>query len=144
KDTVRGDAVTQTWIRVRNMIRDISPQFPQGVVGPFFNDQFGDVYGNVYGFTSDGLSRRQLRDYVEDVRRKILTVPDVGKVELVGAQDEAIYLEFSPKQVAALGLDQQAIISTLQAQNAITPSGVIETGPERVMIRVNGQFVSEK
>ncbi|NWO91623.1 efflux RND transporter permease subunit, partial [Escherichia coli] len=77
-------AVTQTWIRVRNMIRDISPQFPQGVVGPFFNDQFGDVYGNVYGFTSDGLSRRQLRDYVEDVRRKILTVPDVGKVELVG------------------------------------------------------------
>ncbi|MDA4808110.1 efflux RND transporter permease subunit, partial [Enterobacter hormaechei] len=77
-------------------------------------------------------------------RRKILTVPDVGKVELVGAQDEAIYLEFSPKQVAALGLDQQAIISTLQAQNEITPSGVIETGPERVMIRVNGQFVSEK
>jgi multidrug efflux pump subunit AcrB len=144
KDTVRGAAVTQTWIRARNLIRDIQPELPQGVVGPFFNDDFGDVYGNVYGFTSDGLSQRQLRDYVEDVRRKILTVPDVGKVELVGAQDEAIYLEFSPKQVAALGLDQQAIISTLQAQNAITPSGVIETGPERVMIRVNGQFISEK
>ncbi|QND55056.1 efflux RND transporter permease subunit (plasmid) [Phyllobacterium sp. 628] len=144
KDTVRGDAVKQTWIRARNLIGDIQAELPQGVVGPFFNDDFGDVYGNVYGFTSDGLSQRQLRDYVEDVRRKILTVPDVGKVELVGAQDEAIYLEFSPKQVAALGLDQQAIISTLQAQNAITPSGVIETGPERVMIRVNGQFVSEK
>ncbi len=107
KDTVRGEAVTQTWVRVRNMIRDISSDLPQGVVGPFFNDQFGDVFGNVYGFTADGLSRRQLRDYVEDVRRKILTVPDVGKVELVGAQDEVIYLEFSTKQIAALGLDQQ-------------------------------------
>lgn len=144
KDTVRGDAVTQTWIRARNLIRDISTDFPQGVIGPFFNDDFGDVYGNVYGFTADGLSQRQLRDYVEDVRRKVLTVPDVGKVELVGAQDEVIYLEFSPKQVAALGIDQQAIITSLQAQNAITPSGVIETGPERVVIRVNGQFVSEK
>jgi multidrug efflux pump subunit AcrB len=144
KDTVRGEAVTQTWIRVRNLIGDISGEFPQGVVGPFFNDEFGDVFGNIYGFTADGLSRRQLRDYVEDVRRKILTVPDVGKVELVGAQDEVIYLEFSTKQIAALGLDQQAIISTLQAQNAITPSGVVETGPERVMIRVNGQFTSEK
>jgi multidrug efflux pump subunit AcrB len=54
-----------TWVQVRNMINDIKAQFPQGVQGPFFNDDFGDVYGNVYAFTSDGLTPRQLRDYVE-------------------------------------------------------------------------------
>jgi multidrug efflux pump subunit AcrB len=126
------------------MINDIKAQFPQGVVGPFFNDRFGDVYGNIYAFTSDGLSPRQLRDYVEDVRTKILTVPNAGKVELVGAQDEVIYLEFSTRQIAALGLNQQAVVASLQAQNAITPSGVIQAGPERISVRVGGQFTSEE
>jgi multidrug efflux pump subunit AcrB len=125
------------------MVNDIKAQFPQGVQGPFFNDRFGDVYGNIYAFTSDGLTPRQLRDYVEDVRTKILTVPNAGKVDLVGAQDEAIYLEFSTRQIAALGLNQQAIVASLQAQNAITPSGVIQSGPERISVRVGGQFTSE-
>ncbi|RVD32990.1 efflux RND transporter permease subunit, partial [Mesorhizobium sp. M4B.F.Ca.ET.019.03.1.1] len=120
KDTTKARDVVPTWIQVRNMVNDIWPQFPQGVVGPFFNDRFGDVFGNIYAFTADGLTPRQLRDYVEDVRTKILTVPNAGKVDLVGAQDEAIYLEFSSRQIAALGLNQQAIVASLQAQNAIT------------------------
>ncbi|WP_163607001.1 efflux RND transporter permease subunit, partial [Klebsiella pneumoniae] len=85
----------------------------------------------VYAFTSDGLTPRQLRDYVENVRAQVLTVPNVGKVDLIGVRDEVIYLEFSTRQLAALGVDQQAIIRTLQSQNAITPSGVIQAGPER-------------
>ena len=80
------------------MINDIKKDFPQGVVGPFFNDDFGDVYGNVYAFTSDGLTQRQLRDYVEDVRAKVLIVPNIGKVNLIGAQDEVIFLEFSTRR----------------------------------------------
>ena len=87
------------------MIADIKGELPQGVIGPGFNDRFGDVFGNIYAFTSDGLSQRQLRDQVEDVRAKVLTVPNVGKVDILGAQDEVIYLEFSTRKIAALGLD---------------------------------------
>ncbi|PRD42526.1 ACR family transporter [Phyllobacterium phragmitis] len=143
KATTQGRNVEATWVRVRNMLNDIRTSFPDGVLGPYFNDRFGDVYGNIYAFTADGLTQRQLRDYVEDARTKILTVPNAGKVDLVGAQDEAIYLEFSTRQLAALGLDEQAIMQSLQDQNAITPSGVVEAGPERVSVRVNGQFTSE-
>ncbi|HEV2563830.1 MAG TPA: efflux RND transporter permease subunit [Microvirga sp.] len=144
KDTTKARDVPGTWVRVRNMINDIKGEFPSGVVGPFFNDDFGDVYGNIYAFTSDGLTQRQLRDYVEDVRAKVLTVPNIGKVNLIGAQDEVIFLEFSTREIAALGISQQDVVQTLQAQNAITPSGVIQAGPERISVRVTGQFTSEE
>jgi multidrug efflux pump subunit AcrB len=143
KDTVRKEQVTKAWSEVRHMLDDIKPNLPEGVYGPYYNDKFGDVFGNIFAFTADGLSMRQLRDYAEDVRTKILTIPNAGKVELIGAQDEAIYLEFSTRQVAALGLDQQAILKALQDQNAITPSGVVQAGPERISVRVSGQFNSE-
>ncbi|WP_275592344.1 efflux RND transporter permease subunit [Aquamicrobium sp. NLF2-7] len=144
KSTVKAKDVEPSWVRVRNMLEDIRSSLPEGVYGPYFNDRFGDVFGNIYAFTSDGLSMRQLRDYVEDVRSRILTIENAGKVELIGAQDEAIYLEFSTRQIAALGLDQQAILDSLQAQNAITPSGVVQAGPERISVQVSGQFNSEE
>jgi len=143
RDSTKAADVKPTWLRVRNMIADIKGDFPQGVIGPGFNDRFGDVFGNVYAFTSDGLSQRQLRDQVEDIRAKVLTVPDVGKVDILGAQDEVIYLEFSTRKVAALGLDVHAIMNSLQGQNAVAPSGVFQEGPERISVRVNGQFTSE-
>ena len=143
RDSTKAIDVTPTWVRVRNMVVDIKGDFPQGVIGPFFNDRFGDVFGNIYAFTGDGLSQRQLRDRVEKIRGKILTVPDVGKVDILGAQDEEIYLEFSTRKIAALGLDTRSIIASLQGQNAVTPSGVFEAGPERISVRVNGQFASE-
>jgi multidrug efflux pump len=143
RDTTKAADVAPTWARVRNMIADIKGDLPQGVIGPGFNDRFGDVFGNIYAFTSDGLSQRQLRDQVEDVRAKILTVPNVGKVDILGAQDEVIYLEFSTRKIAALGLDIRSIMASLQGQNAVAPSGVFEAGPERISVRVNGQFTSE-
>lgn len=142
--TTKARDVDPTWVRVRNMIGDIKGDFPTGVVGPFFNDRFGDVFGNIYAFTSDGLTQRQLRDLVEDARAKVLTIENVGKVDIIGAQDEAIYLEFSTRQIAALGIDRQAVIQTLQAQNAVTQSGFVNAGPERVALRVGGQFTSEE
>lgn len=142
--TTKAADVPPTWMLIRNMIADIKGQFPSGVEGPFFNDRFGDVYGNIYAFTADGLTQRQLRDYVEQVRAKVLTVPDVGKVDIVGAQEEVVFLEFSPRKIAAYGINQQDVVKALQAQNAITPSGVIEVGPERVNLRVSGQFTSER
>jgi len=144
RDSTKAAEVAPTWARVRNMIADIRGDFPQGVIGPGFNDRFGDVFGNIYAFTSDGLSQRQLRDQVEDIRAKILTVPNVGKVDILGAQDEVIYLEFSTRKIAALGLDVRSIMTSLQGQNAVAPSGVFQEGPERISVRVNGQFTSEK
>jgi multidrug efflux pump subunit AcrB len=143
RDNTKAGEVAPTWARVRNMIADIKQDFPQGVVGPFFNDRFGDVFGNIYAFTSDGLTQRQLRDRVEDIRAKVLTVPNIGKVEILGAQDEVIFLEFSTRKIASLGLDTRSIISSLQGQNAVTPSGVFQAGPERISVRVDGQFTSE-
>jgi multidrug efflux pump subunit AcrB len=143
KDTTKARDIPAIWVKIRNMIGDIRGQFPSGIVGPAFNDNFGDVFGNVYGFTADGLSQRQLRDYVEMVRARVLTVPNAGKVDLIGAQDEVIYLEFSTRQIAALGITAKMVTDTLQAQNAISPSGVIEASGERISMRVGGQFTSE-
>ena len=144
KDVTRGRDVSDSWVRIRNIIDDIKPTLPRGVLGPFFNDDFGDVYGNIYAFTGDGLTRRQLRDYVEEIRRNILTIPNAGKVQLLGAEDEVIYLEFSPAKLAAYGIDEQIILNTLRAQNAIAPSGTLEAGAERIRIDVSGQFDSEE
>lgn len=144
KPTTKARNVAQIWQKVRNMMADIKGEFPSGVVGPQFNDDFGDVFGNIYAFTADGLSERQLRDYVEEARTRILAVDNIGKVDLVGARDEVIFLEFSTRQLASLGLDQTAVLSTLQAQNATAPSGVIQSGPERISVRVGGQFSSEE
>ena len=126
------------------MVEDIQAQLPQVFIGPFYNDRFGDVYGNVYAFTADGLTQRQLRDYVESVRTDILTVPDVGKVDLVGAQDEVIYLEFDSRKIANLGLDLQAVIRRCRTRTRLCVSGVIQAGSERVSVRVSGQFASEE
>jgi len=142
-DTTKAKDVEPTWVRVRNMVADIKKDFPSGVQGPFFNDRFGDVYGNIFAFTADGLTHRQLRDQVEDARMKILTTPNVGRVDLIGAQDEVVYLEFSTRQIAALGVDMQQIMNTLAAQNAVTPSGAVQAGPEQIFVRVSGQFTSE-
>lgn len=144
RDSTPGQQVASNWQLVRNMLGDIRAEFPAGMVGPFFNDRFGDVYGNIYGFTGDGLSASQLRDQVEAARASVLGVPDIGRVDIIGAQPETIYLEFSTRKIAGLGLNQQAIIASLRSQNAITPSGVVQAGPERISIRMGGEFTSEE
>ncbi|MDD2053566.1 efflux RND transporter permease subunit [Pseudomonas putida] len=144
RDTTSGKDIPQIWYQVRKKIDDIRGSFPQGIQGPGFNDEFGDVYGSVFAFTSDGLSMRQLRDYVEQVRAGIRDVPNLGKVEMIGEQDEVLYLNFSTRKLAALGIDQRQVVESLQQQNAVTPAGVIEAGPERISVRTSGQYASEK
>ncbi len=144
RDSTPGAQVAGNWQQVRNMLGDIRNTFPAGMAGPFFNDSFGDVFGNIYAFTGDGLTSRQLRDYVEAARAGVLGVPDVGRVDIIGAQPEVIYLEFSTRKLAGLGLNQQQVIASLRAQNAILPAGVVQAGPERISIRLGGQFISEE
>ncbi len=136
--------VPDMWYQVRRRVADIRHTLPQGVVGPFFNDDFGDTFGIIYGFTADGFSQRELRDFVEAARSRLLLVPDVSKVELLGAQDERIFIEFSTERLAGLGLNYIAILQALQAQNVVSPSGVIETGQERLAVRVSGAFGGEQ
>jgi multidrug efflux pump len=143
KDTVDPKAVPGLWYQVRKKIDDIRHTLPSGLNGPYYNDEFGDTYSLVYALTGDGLTHREMRDQAERLRAGLLRVRDVAKVELVGLQDEKIYLEFSTHQMAALGLDSNALIQTLQAQNALVPSGTVDAGPERIAIRVSGEFTSE-
>ena len=142
KDTTKADAIPNIGYEVRKKIGDIRGDFPQGIQGPGFDDEFGDVYGTIFAFTGDGFTMRQLRDYVEQVRTGIRDVPNRGKVMTIGEQEETFYLDFSTRKLAALGLDQQQILESLQAQNAVTPAGVIEAGPERMSVRTSGQFHS--
>lgn len=143
KDTTDPKKLPNLFYQVRKHIDDIRGTFPDGLQGISFNDEFGDVFGNVYAFTADGLSMRQLRDYVEGVRSAVTHVPNIGKTQLIGTQDEAIYLDISPRRIAGLGIDTNALIKTLQTQNAIVPSGVIQAGAQQVSVRVSGAFASE-
>lgn len=143
KESVRGQAVSDSWYQVRKKVHDIAQNFPDGVLGPYFNDEFGTVYGNIYAFTSDGLSYRQLRDYVEQARKSVLSLPNIGKAELIGAQSEVISIDFSTRRLASYGISAQSVIDQLQAQNAVTPAGVIDANGERVNVHVGGQFSSE-
>ncbi len=112
RDTTPPQTIPWLFYQVRKRLGDIKGTFPQGMQGPFFNDEFGDVFGNVYAFTADGLSMRQLRDYVEQVRTRIIKVPSIGKTQIIGAQNEVIYLDFSTRKLAGLGVDVQSLIKT--------------------------------
>jgi multidrug efflux pump subunit AcrB len=136
--------VPDIWYHVRKSIGDIRHTLPTGIVGPGFNDDFGDTFGIIYGFTADGFTHRELRDYVEDVRSKLLNVVDVSKIEILGAQDERIFVEFSVKELATLGIDRSALTAALQAQNVVQPSGTIQTGYETLTLRTSGAFRSEQ
>ena len=135
--------VADTWYQVRKYIGDIRHTLPPGIQGPFFNDDFGDTFGIVYGFTADGFTHRELRDHVEEMRSELLKVPDVSRIEFIGAQDERVFIEFSMEKLAGLGIDRNALIAALQAQNLISPAGTIEGGQERLLLRVSGSFESE-
>ncbi len=144
KDSTRAADVPDRWYQARKKIGDIRQTLPQGVHGPFFNDEFGDTYSLIFALTSDGFSHRELRDHAERIRSELLTTPDAAKIDLIGVQDEKIYLEFSTQKLAALGLDISQLIQALRTQNAIEPSGVVDAGDEKIAIRVSGRFSSEE
>ena len=144
KGSTGPKAVSDAWYQVRKKVKDIELTLPQGVIGPVADDEFSDTYGIVYGFTADGFTSRELRDYVEDVRSRLLQVPDVSKVNLIGDQPERIYIQFSPAKLSGYGLTPSTLMAALQAQNVVVPSGVITTGAETIKVRVSGALMSEK
>ncbi|MEO8299115.1 MAG: efflux RND transporter permease subunit [Burkholderiales bacterium] len=142
KESAPPKEVTSVWYQVRKRIGDMRGTLPQGVIGPVFNDDFGDIYGTIYALSADGFNDEELRVFAESVRSRLLTVPDVAKVTLFGAQAEKIFIEPSGKRMAALGLDLTQVINQLGAQNAVEGAGVLETGGQRLQVRVGGALNS--
>ena len=142
RDSLRSKDIPELWYQVRKKVGDIRPTLPQGVVGPFFNDEFGDTFGNIYALTGKGFDYATLKDYAERVELELQRVPDVGKIELIGLQDERIWVELSNTKLATLGVPLAAVQEALSQQNAVTAAGFFETGSDRVQLRVTGAFES--
>ena len=140
RDDVDASEIRPTWRDVRNFGEDVKRDLPAGVYGPFYNDRFDDVYGSVYAITGADYSDEELRSMAEDARRRILAVPSVQKVELIGVQSERVYVEIALERLAQLGIPPTAITDALAAQDAMATSGSIETESDTVQLRASGVF----
>ncbi|MBR6888603.1 MAG: efflux RND transporter permease subunit [Selenomonadaceae bacterium] len=136
------EEIRPTWRDVRNFCNDIKDDLPEGVMGPFFDDTYDEVFGSIYALTGDGFSYEELRQNAENIRRLLLNVKDVKKIELVGVQTEIVYVEIEQTKLSELGISPQTISDTLAAQNSMTPAGMIDTSSDDVYLRVTGIFDS--
>lgn len=139
-DQAPADSIRSTWHEVRNLTEDMKKDLPEGVYGPYYNDRFDDVYGSVYAITGDGYSYEELRQKAEKIRRIMLGIQDVSKVELVGEQSEKVYIEVANAKLAELGIAPTAIANAVKGQNAMTPAGMIDTKSDNVYLRISGVF----
>ena len=142
KDASKPAEVPQVWYTVRKKIGDMRATLPQGVVGPFYNDEFGDVFGVIYALQGEGFTPAERKAVADDVRQRLLRVKDVNKVELFGAQDEKLNVEISHKRLAMLGLDMPQVLAALGQQNALESAGAVQTPQDVVQVRVGGAFNS--
>lgn len=145
KDDTPPKAVPDVWYQVRKKIGDVKHTLPEGVRGPLMDDEYGDVYSAVYAFTGADYSPAELKRIAEDARQRFLRVTNVDKVVLIGDRPEKVFVEFSHKKLATLGVTPQQLFESLGRQNAVTPAGSVETSTDRVFVRVEGPFeTSEK
>lgn len=142
RDSLRSKAIPDLWYQVRKRVGDIKPTLPREIVGPFFNDEFGDTFGNIYALTGRGFDYAVMRDYADRIQLELQRVPDVGKIELEGLQDEKVWIELSNTKLATLGVSLQQVQQALADQNAIAATSFFETPTDRVQLRVTGQFQS--
>ena len=142
KDSSPPKEMQQVWYTVRKKIGDMRATLPGGVIGPYFNDEFGDVYGSIYALSADGFTYQELKDQADRVRQRLLKVQHVNKVGIFGAQDEKLFIEISQKRLAQMGLDFNQVLAQLGQQNAIESAGAINAPTDYVQVRVGGQFNS--
>ena len=143
KDSSKPADVANVWYTVRKKISDMRYTLPQGVQGPFFNDEFGDVFGVIYALQAPGFTPAEVKTFADDVRQQLLHVPDVAKVEQFGVQDEKIFIEIAQKRLVQLGLDLNAVLAQLRQDNAVESAGAVQAPLDVVQVRVSGQFESE-
>ncbi len=140
RDSLHSAQIPELWYQVRKKISDIRYTLPPDIQGPFFNDEFGTTFGNIYSLSGEGYDYAVLKDYADRIQIQLQRVKDVGKVELLGLQDEKIWIELSNLKLATLGLPLAAVQQALQEQNAVSAAGFFETPTERVQLRVSGNF----
>ncbi|QXH63077.1 efflux RND transporter permease subunit [Pseudomonas azerbaijanorientalis] len=140
RDSMHSAEIPELWYQVRKKISDIRHTLPPGIQGPFFNDEFGTTFGNIYALTGAGFDYAVLKDYADRIQIQLQRVKDVGKVELLGLQDEKIWIELSNVKLATLGLPLAAVQQALEEQNAVSTAGFFETSSERLQLRVTGNF----
>ncbi|MFZ3281295.1 efflux RND transporter permease subunit [Pseudomonas sp.] len=140
RDSMHSKEIPDLWYQVRKKVSDIRQTLPPDIQGPFFNDEFGTTFGNIYALTGDGFDYAVLKDYADRIQIQLQRVKDVGKVDLLGLQDEKIWVELSNVKLATLGLPLAAVQQALQEQNAVSTAGFFETGSERLQLRVSGNF----
>ncbi len=140
RDSTPPGLVRDLWYEVRKKVADIRGSLPAGIVGPGFNDEFGDVYSAIYMLRAEGMSLADFEDVAEDIRQQLLKVPDVSKVDVIGAQPERIYIEFSHAKLATLGIAPAQIFDSVARQNEVVPGGSVDTSADRIGIRVSGAF----
>ena len=140
KDSMRSDQVPELFYQVRKRVGDIRAQLPAEVIGPFFNDEFGDTFGNIYALSGEGFDYALKRDTADRIQLQLQRIADVGKVELVGLQEERVWVELSNTRLATLGIDAASVQQALAQQNAVTDTSFFETASDRVQLRVSGQF----
>ena len=142
RDSLHSKDIPELWYQIRKKVEDIRHTLPPEVKGPYFNDEFGTTFGNIYALTGPGFDYAVLKDYADRVQVQLQRVKDVGKVELVGLQDEKIWIELSNTKLATLGVPLSAVQQALREQNAVTTAGFFETPSERLQLRVSGRFDS--
>ncbi|MGE8150835.1 efflux RND transporter permease subunit [Pseudomonas vancouverensis] len=140
RDSMHSDEIPELWYQVRKKVADIRHTLPPGIQGPFFNDEFGTTFGNIYALTGEGFDYAVLKDYADRIQIQLQRVKDVGKVDLLGLQDEKIWIELSNVKLATLGLPLAAVQQALEEQNAVSTAGFFETSSERLQLRVTGNF----
>lgn len=140
RDSMHSAQIPELWYQLRKKIGDIRHTLPPDVQGPFFNDEFGTTFGNIYALTGEGFDYAVLKDYADRIQLQLQRVKDVGKVELIGLQDEKIWIELSNVKLATLGLPLAAVQQALEEQNTVSTAGFFETGSERLQLRVSGNF----
>ncbi|QTR48877.1 efflux RND transporter permease subunit [Candidatus Thiothrix anitrata] len=140
KDHAPSEAMAGMFYDIRKRVTDMQHTLPQGVQGPFFNDEFGETYGNIFALTGDGFDFAQLRDAADNIRKELLRVTDVAKILSIGEQHERVYIELSNSKLATLGFSIQQVIDSLQGQNAIAAVGAYNTASDRIYVRPEGVF----
>jgi multidrug efflux pump subunit AcrB len=140
RDSTPPPQVKGLWYQVRKKVGDIRGDLPDNIIGPNFNDEFGDVYSAMYMLTADGLSLADLKARALDIRQRLLRVPNVNKVDIIGEQPEKIFIELSHAKLATLGVKPQQIFENVTKQNMVVPGGSIETSADRINLRVTGAF----
>ena len=128
------------WDSLRRKIDREARNLPEGVVGPFVNDEFGDVFGIVVSITGDGFSYAELKDVADQARDEFLLQENVAKVDIIGAQEERVFLEYSNARLAQLSLSPFQLQQILTSQNILTPGGSIRFGRERIFLEPTGNF----